>query len=304
MGADARTDGHHASIRGREQLSSAPVWSTDIRAGAGLVLAGLAAEGVTEVHEVSHIDRGYPHFVEDLQKLGGDDRAGRSTRSPERRSDRVPRWRAAMRAWLGCPGASGGGPVLGGLRRPADRPSAAATRLLMVKADGSVLVHSDGGSYKPLNWMSPPCWLTEEPGRWIVQNKAGEELVITIEEVLHDFAARPRRRSRPGEGRGGGAPAGAARRARRDPRRRLVAGAAGVPDADRSGRPDVPGRDGSQRRRGGQAPRRDRRRRAADPISGPAQPRPAAGARVTGVFAAQQIKPQARTLAADRGISA
>ena len=71
MGADARTDGHHASLRGRDQLSSAPVWSTDIRAGAGLVLAALAAEGVTEVHEVMHIDRGYPHFVEDLQKLGG-----------------------------------------------------------------------------------------------------------------------------------------------------------------------------------------------------------------------------------------
>ena len=71
MGADARTDGHHASLRGRDQLSSAPVWSTDIRAGAGLVLAGLAADGVTEVHEVMHIDRGYPHFVEDLQKLGG-----------------------------------------------------------------------------------------------------------------------------------------------------------------------------------------------------------------------------------------
>ncbi len=70
MGADARTDGHHASLRGTETLSSAPVWSTDIRAGAGLVLAGLAAEGVTEVHEVSHIDRGYPHFVEDLQSLG------------------------------------------------------------------------------------------------------------------------------------------------------------------------------------------------------------------------------------------
>jgi len=71
MGADARTDGHHASLRGRDQLSSAPVWSTDIRAGAGLVLAGLAAEGVTEVHEVMHIDRGYPPFVEDLHKLGG-----------------------------------------------------------------------------------------------------------------------------------------------------------------------------------------------------------------------------------------
>jgi len=70
MGADARTDGHHASLQGREQLSSAPVWATDIRAGAGLVLAGLAADGVTEVHEVWHIDRGYPHFVEDLGALG------------------------------------------------------------------------------------------------------------------------------------------------------------------------------------------------------------------------------------------
>jgi RecB family endonuclease NucS len=56
----------------------------------------------------------------------------------------------------------------------------------MVKADGSVLVHSDGGSYKPLNWMSPPCWLIEEPGMWIVENKAGEKLVVTIDEVLHE----------------------------------------------------------------------------------------------------------------------
>jgi len=70
MGADARIDGHHASIRGREQLSSAPVWATDIRAGAGLVLAGLAADGVTSVHDVFHIDRGYPHFVDDLTSLG------------------------------------------------------------------------------------------------------------------------------------------------------------------------------------------------------------------------------------------
>ena len=61
-----------------------------------------------------------------------------------------------------------------------------ARRLLLVKADGSVLVHSDGGSYKPLNWMSPPCWLTAEPGRWTVENKAGERLVIGIEEIFHD----------------------------------------------------------------------------------------------------------------------
>lgn len=63
-----------------------------------------------------------------------------------------------------------------------------ATRLLMVKADGSVLVHADGGSYKPLNWMSPPCKLTEDDGEWRVVNKAGEELRITIEEVLSDSA--------------------------------------------------------------------------------------------------------------------
>ena len=61
-----------------------------------------------------------------------------------------------------------------------------AVRLIMVKADGAVLVHSDGGSYKPLNWMSPPCRLEESPGAWRVVSKGGEELRITIEEVLHD----------------------------------------------------------------------------------------------------------------------
>ncbi|MDT5297594.1 MAG: endonuclease, partial [Mycobacterium sp.] len=66
-----------------------------------------------------------------------------------------------------------------------------AIRLLMVKADGSVLVHADGGSYKPLNWMSPPCTLREsaagqEALTWTVTNKAGEELIISIEQVLHD----------------------------------------------------------------------------------------------------------------------
>src|SRR5712672_2050188 len=61
-----------------------------------------------------------------------------------------------------------------------------ALRLLIVKADGSVLVHSDGGSYKPLNWMSPPCKLTEQPGRWTVTNKAGETLIITLIDVVSD----------------------------------------------------------------------------------------------------------------------
>jgi RecB family endonuclease NucS len=67
-----------------------------------------------------------------------------------------------------------------------------APRLLMVKADGSVLVHSDGGSYKPLNWMSPPCTLVESElpdgagSLWTVTNKTGDQLLITVEQVLHD----------------------------------------------------------------------------------------------------------------------
>jgi len=63
----------------------------------------------------------------------------------------------------------------------------------MMKADGSVLVHADGGSYKPLNWMSPPCWLTQssddadgEATVWVVENKAQERLTITLHEILHD----------------------------------------------------------------------------------------------------------------------
>ena len=63
---------------------------------------------------------------------------------------------------------------------------ALATRLIMVKADGSVLVHSDGGSYKPLNWMSPPCRLTQEADRWVVTGKSGETLTIELEEILSD----------------------------------------------------------------------------------------------------------------------
>lgn len=70
LGADATVDGHHVVMRGVKKLSSTPVWSSDIRAGAGLVLAALCADGVTEVNDVFHIDRGYPNFVEDLQRLG------------------------------------------------------------------------------------------------------------------------------------------------------------------------------------------------------------------------------------------
>jgi RecB family endonuclease NucS len=63
---------------------------------------------------------------------------------------------------------------------------ALATRLLVCKADGSVLVHSDAGGYKPLMWMSPPCTMRHDPDLWTVTNKAGERLSISIEEVLSD----------------------------------------------------------------------------------------------------------------------
>ncbi|MHB1474270.1 MAG: endonuclease NucS [Dermatophilaceae bacterium] len=73
-----------------------------------------------------------------------------------------------------------------------------ATRLLLVKADGSVLIHSDGGSYKPLNWMAPPCAMTETAPEnhevadgvasvWVVQHaKSQDRLRVLLHEVLHD----------------------------------------------------------------------------------------------------------------------
>jgi RecB family endonuclease NucS len=62
-----------------------------------------------------------------------------------------------------------------------------AVRLLMVKADGCVAIHADGGAYKPLNWMNAPNRLVEEEGCWTVSNPKGERLVITLHEVLSDI---------------------------------------------------------------------------------------------------------------------
>lgn len=61
-----------------------------------------------------------------------------------------------------------------------------ATRLIMLKADGCVAIHADGGAYKPLNWMTAPNRLNESEGQWEVVNPAGERLIITLHEVLHD----------------------------------------------------------------------------------------------------------------------
>jgi UDP-N-acetylglucosamine 1-carboxyvinyltransferase len=72
MGADIDLEGHHAVVRGPRQLIGGPVVSTDLRAGAALVLAGLVAEGITVVMEPRHIDRGYADFAGRLRSLGAD----------------------------------------------------------------------------------------------------------------------------------------------------------------------------------------------------------------------------------------
>jgi len=82
LGADVRTDGHHAVVRGRERLSAAPVRAHDIRAGVGLVLAALVADGKTEVADVHHIDRGYEGFVDKLVGLGADVRRESAPEEP------------------------------------------------------------------------------------------------------------------------------------------------------------------------------------------------------------------------------
>ncbi len=79
LGAQLRTDGHHVVVRPSPQLVGTSVVASDVRAGAGLVLAGLVAEGMTEVHEVHHIDRGYAGFVENLRALGADIRRDQVT---------------------------------------------------------------------------------------------------------------------------------------------------------------------------------------------------------------------------------
>ena len=70
LGAQISVDGHHASIDGVKELSSAPVEATDIRAGAGLILAALVSEGETTIDQAFHVDRGYPYFAEQLVSLG------------------------------------------------------------------------------------------------------------------------------------------------------------------------------------------------------------------------------------------
>ena len=121
-----------------------------------------------------------------------------------------------------------------------------------------MLVHSDGGSYKPLNWMSPPCRLAEEPGRWTVTGKSGETLVITLTEVVSDTSVEL------------GVDPGLVKDGVEAHLQQLLAVqlellgegwrlVRRVTRPHRPGRPDVPGRRGRERRGGDQTARRDPR---------------------------------------------
>lgn len=183
-----------------------------------------------------------------------------------------------------------------------------ATRVIMVKADGSVLVHSDGGSYKPLNWMSPPCTTRELPPEaeqdhalWVVENRAGEQLRIHLHEVhsdsAHDLGVDP----------------GLQKDGVEAHLQLLLATHVGVLGEDWTlirreyptaiGPVDLLCRDDAgvtvavEIKRRGEIDGVEQLTRYLellnrDPLLAP----------VRGVFAAQEIKPQARTLASDRGI--
>ncbi|UJW35382.1 endonuclease NucS [Saccharothrix sp. AJ9571] len=176
-----------------------------------------------------------------------------------------------------------------------------ANRLLLIKADGSISIHSDDRAYKPLNWMSPPCWLIEDRDIWTVQNKAGEKLVISIAELLHDSAHEL------------GAEPGLVKDGVEAHLQELLAEHIGTLGEGYSlvrrefptaiGPVDIMARDAEgasvavEIKRRGEIDGVEQLTRYLellnrDPLLAP----------VRGVFAAQQIKPQARTLAEDRGI--
>lgn len=176
-----------------------------------------------------------------------------------------------------------------------------ATRLIMVKADGSVSVHSDGGAYKPLNWMTPPCQLRVEPGRWIVANAKGETITIEMEEVLweveHELGADPGLRKDGVEA---------------DLQELLAARPEAVAEGLRLVRREYPTdigpvdllcRDAEGRavaieiKRRGEIDGVEQLARYLERLDLDGRLRP-----VRGIFVAQQIKPQAQVLAAARGI--
>ena len=180
-----------------------------------------------------------------------------------------------------------------------------ARRLLLIKADGSVSIHADDRAYKPLNWMSPPCTLTEvaegDQPVWVVENKSGEQLRITIEEVEHDSSHEL------------GIDPGLVKDGVEAHLQELLAEhiellGEGYTLVRREymtaiGPVDILCRDAE----GGSVAVEIKRRGEIDGVEQLTRylellNRDSLLAPVTGVFAAQQIKPQARTLAGDRGI--
>ena len=180
-----------------------------------------------------------------------------------------------------------------------------ARRLLLIKADGSVSIHADDRAYKPLNWMSPPCTLTEvaegDQPVWVVENKSGEQLRITIEEIAHDSNHEL------------GIDPGLVKDGVEAHLQELLAEhiellGEGYTLVRREymtaiGPVDILCRDAQ----GGSVAVEIKRRGEIDGVEQLTRylellNRDSLLAPVTGVFAAQQIKPQARTLAGDRGI--
>ncbi len=181
-----------------------------------------------------------------------------------------------------------------------------ATRLLIVKADGSVLVHADGGSYKPLNWMSPPCTLLEgqtEDGvaEWLVEARGGDTLRILIEDVVSDTSYEL------------GVDPGLQKDGVERHLQELLADHPTRLGAEMSlvrreyptaiGPVDLLCRDGAgtvavEIKRRGEMDGVEQLTRYLDLLNRDPMLSP-----VRGIFAAQEIKPQARTLATDRGIA-
>ncbi|MGH3446979.1 MAG: endonuclease NucS [Nocardioidaceae bacterium] len=182
-----------------------------------------------------------------------------------------------------------------------------ATRLLIVKADGSVLVHSDGGSYKPLNWMSPPCSLVEGVDaegttEWLVESRGGDTLRILIEEVVSD--ASYDLGADPGLQKDG---------VEKHLQELLAEHPANLEDGLTLVRREFPTAIGPvdllcRHPEGGTIAVEIKRRGEIDGVEQLTRyldllNRDPLLTPVRGMFAAQEIKPQARTLAADRGIS-
>lgn len=180
-----------------------------------------------------------------------------------------------------------------------------ARRLLLLKADGSISVHADDRAYKPLNWMSPPCRFTEETSGdrpvWVVQNKSGDQLRITIEDIEHDSSHEL------------GVDPGLVKDGVEAQLQALLAEHVELLGPGYSlvrreymtaiGPVDLLCRDEQGRsvaveiKRRGEIDGVEQLTRYLDLLN-----RDSLLAPVSGVFAAQQIKPQARTLATDRGI--